>query len=456
MSSPATDSDSHDTPPPALDTDLTAADARRWPDVAAVPTGAAARVRGRAAAWLFRHATTGIGVRIEFPDGSRRGSKTETVLPRMIVRRPVAFSRRVGSGGLIGFGESFMAGDWTTDDLVGVLTPFAERVARLVPKPLQTLRALVLPRHPADEENTAANTRSNIARHYDLSNDLFATFLDETMTYSSALFDDPSLDADATQTPKPTSQVGFDDLADAQRRKVDRLLDAAGVGPGSRVLEIGTGWGELCLRAAARGATVRSVTLSSEQRALAMQRVDEAGFADRVQIDLLDYRSVTGTYDAVISVEMIEAVGEKYWPIYFSTIDRVLAPGGRVAIQAITMPHDRMRASRNTYTWVHKYIFPGGQLTSLPALRDVTAEHTRLRLRDNLSMGHHYAETLRLWRERFTARRADVESLGFDSTFMRMWQFYLAYSEAGFRAGYLDVHQLVFTRDDDSAGSTDS
>ena len=201
---------------------------------------------------------------------------------------------------------------------------------------------------------------------------------------------------------------------------------------------------------------MRSVTLSSEQRELAMQRVDEAGFADRVQIDLLDYRSVTGTYDAVVSVEMIEAVGEKYWPIYFSTIDRVLAPGGRVAIQAITMPHDRMRASRNTYTWVHKYIFPGGQLTSLPALRDVTAEHTRLRLRDNLSMGHHYAETLRLWRERFTARRADVESLGFDSTFMRMWQFYLAYSEAGFRAGYLDVHQLVFTRDDDSAGSTDS
>jgi len=308
----------------------------------------------------------------------------------------------------------------------------------------------VLPRQPADEENTAANTRSNIARHYDLSNDLFATFLDETMTYSSALFDDPALDSDSGQRPGATPHIGFDDLAAAQRRKVDRLLDAAGVGAGSRVLEIGTGWGELCLRAAARGATVRSVTLSSEQRELAMRRVEDAGFADRVQIDLLDYRSVTGTYDAVISVEMIEAVGEKYWPTYFSTIDRVLAPGGRVAIQAITMPHDRMRASRNTYTWVHKYIFPGGQLTSLSALQEVTAAHTRLRLRDNLAMGNHYAETLRLWRERFTARRAEVEALGFDSTFMRMWQFYLAYSEAGFRAGYLDVHQLVFTRDDDT------
>lgn len=448
MSSPTTDSDSSGTESRALDTDLSAADARRWPDVAAVPTGTAARIRGRAAAWLFRHATAGIGVRIELPDGSRRGSKTDEVLPRMIVRRPMAFSRRVGSLGLIGFGESFMAGDWTTDDLVGVLTPFAERVARLVPKPLQTLRSLVLPRHPADEENTTTNTRTNIARHYDLSNDLFATFLDETMTYSSALFEPGLTAADAPAAHPQPSLATWDDLADAQRRKIDRLLDAAGVGAGTRVLEIGTGWGELCLRAAARGATVRSVTLSSEQRALAMQRVEQAGFADRVQIDLLDYRHVTGTYDAVISVEMIEAVGEKYWPVYFSTIDRVLAPGGRVAIQAITMPHDRMRASRNTYTWVHKYIFPGGQLTSLPALRDVTTEHTRLRLRDNLSMGAHYAETLRLWRERFTARRADVAALGFDPTFMRMWQFYLAYSEAGFRAGYLDVHQLVFTRDE--------
>ncbi|MGV9860432.1 class I SAM-dependent methyltransferase [Gordonia sp. NPDC003425] len=422
-------------------TDLSPEDARRWPDVAAVPTGTSARVRGRAASWLFRHATSGLAVRIEYPDGSRRGRETDEVLPRMIVRRPQAFSRRVGSHGLIGFGEAFMAGDWTTDDLVGVLTPFAERAARLVPKPLQTLRALVLPKQPADEENTTANTRRNIARHYDLSNELFATFLDETMTYSSALFASASgIDTD------PAARATWGEFADAQRRKVDRLLDAAGVGPGTRVLEIGTGWGELCLRAAARGATVRSVTLSSEQRELARQRVADAGFADRVQIDLLDYRKVEGTYDAVVSVEMIEAVGEKYWPTYFSTIDKVLAPGGRVAIQAITMPHDRMRASRNTYTWVHKYIFPGGQLTSLDALRAVTDKHTSLRLVDNRAMGAHYAETLRLWRERFTAHRTEVAALGFDPTFMRMWQFYLAYSEAGFRAGYLDVHQLVFSR----------
>ncbi|GAC69263.1 class I SAM-dependent methyltransferase [Gordonia soli] len=417
---------------------LSAEDAARWPDIADLPRRPFTKFRAAAANRLFRYAAKQIDVRIEYPDGELTGLQSDAVQPRMIIRRPRSFARRVGSGGLIGFGEAYMAGDWTTDDLVGVLTPFAARAAELVPKPLQTLRALVLPKQPASEENTTKNTRSNIARHYDLSNDLFSTFLDETMTYSSGLFTESELSAGP-------EWAGF---ADAQRRKVDRLLDMAGVGEGSRVLEIGTGWGELCLRAAARGATVRSVTLSSEQRELALRRVAEAGFADRVQIDLLDYRNIDGEFDAVVSVEMIEAVGQKYWPTYFETIDRVLAPGGRVAIQAITMPHDRMQASRNTYTWVHKYIFPGGQLTSLPALDAVTREHTTLRLRDEHQMGAHYAETLRLWRERFRSRRARVRELGFDDTFMRMWDFYLAYSEAGFRAGYLDVIQLQFTRDE--------
>lgn len=418
--------------------DLTPDEAARWPDVAHAPRRRTTAVRSAAAAWLFRNATRRVDVRVEFPDGSTSGRDDERVLPRMIIRRPGAFARRVGTDGLIGFGESFMAGDWTTDDLVGVLTPFATRLARLVPRPLQVLRTAVLPKQPDSEDNSTANTRSNIARHYDLSNDLFALFLDESMTYSSALF------ADLERGTRPP----WSDLTSAQHRKIDRLLDLAGVGPGTRLLEIGTGWGELCLRAAARGATVHSVTLSSEQQELARQRVAEAGLSEKVTIDLCDYRHVEGTYDAVVSVEMIEAVGEKYWPVYFETIDRVLAPGGRVAIQAITMPHDRMVASRSTYTWVHKYIFPGGQLTSLKALDAVTRRHTTLRLTDQLGMGMHYAETLRLWRERFTTRRDDVAALGFDTPFRRMWEFYLAYSEAGFRAGYLDVHQLLFTRPD--------
>ncbi len=241
-----------------------------------------------------------------------------------------------------------------------------------MPEPLQKLRALVVARHPEDERGVEENTRDNIARHYDLSNDMFATFLDATMTYSSALFVDPPRDGAHHHLPRHRRHrtgTRHPDAcrprAGAQRRKIDRLLDQAGVGDGTRVLEIGTGWGELCIRAAQRGATVRSVTLSSEQKALAEERIAAAGLSDRVTVDLLDYRAVDGEYDAVVSVEMIEAVGYEFWPTYFEKIDALLAPGGKVAIQAITMPHDRMLATRNTYTWVNKYIFPGGFLPSV-------------------------------------------------------------------------------------------
>ena len=191
---------------------------------------------------------------------------------------------------------------------------------------------------------------------------------------------------------------------------------------------------------------VRSVTLSSEQQSLARLRVAEAGHSDTVQIDLLDYRNVDGEYDAIVSVEMIEAVGHQYWATYFRVLDKLLAPGGRVALQAITMPHDRMLQTRNTYTWVHKYIFPGGFLPSTEAIESVTAEHTALRVRERLSMGQHYAETLRLWKDRFAAHSAQAEELGFDETFRRMWHFYLCYSEAGFRSGYIDVQQFVLDK----------
>ena len=417
--------------------DASAQAAQRWPDVAAVPTGIAARTRGRAAALLFRRAARRVDVRVEYPDGSLIASGAGEVPPRMIIRRPGPFARRVGATGLIGFGEAYMAGDWTTDDLVGVLTPFAREAAALVPGPLQVLRRLLLPRQLDDEENTTVNTRANVARHYDLSNDLFAAFLDETMSYSSAVFE---------TEPASDTRFAWGDLAAAQRRKIDRLLDLAGVGPGTRLLEIGTGWGELCLRAAERGATVQSVTLSVEQRDLARRRIEDAGLSDRVTIDLRDYREVGGEYDAIVSVEMIEAVGRAYWPAYFECIDRLLAPGGRVAVQAITMPHDRLLASEKTRTWVQKYIFPGGQLTSLEGIGDVVRERTSLRVTGTSSYGMHYAETLRLWRERFDAREEDVLALGFDRTFVRMWDLYLAYSEAGFRAGYLDVVQLGFSR----------
>lgn len=407
----------------------TAVDVHRWPALARVPRGPVSMAAGGIAHGFLRRAAARLPLRLQYPDGSVIGAADPT-LPTMMIHRPEAMVRRVGRYGLIGFGESYMAGEWESNDLAGLLTAFADSMAELVPPALQRLRPLAVVRHPRTMYNSLTQARSNIAEHYDLSNELFAQFLDETMTYSSALFD--------------TSQPTWAELADGQRRKVDRLLDSARVGPGSRVLEIGTGWGELCIRAAARGAYVHSITLSAEQQRLARQRVAEAGLSDRVHIELKDYREVDGRYDAVVSVEMIEAVGYRFWSTYFNALDRLVSPGGRVAIQAITMPHDRMLASRNTYTWIQKYIFPGGLIPSVEAVVGVTERETRLRTVGVLSLRPHYAETLRLWRQRFAEHREAVSELGFDETFHRMWELYLAYSEAGFRSGYLDVYQWTF------------
>lgn len=397
--------------------------------MARTPQGPLSAATGAIADRLFRRAAARLPIRVVYPDGTIIGAADPT-LPTMVVHRPEALVRRVGRFGLIGFGESYMAGDWSSSDPAGLLTEFGKRLSELIPPLLQRFRPLAVVRQPRTHHNSIAQARQNVADHYDLSNDLFGEFLDETMTYSSALFD--------------TMPATAADLTAAQHRKIDRLLDAAGVGPGSTVLEIGTGWGELCLRAAARGAQVRSVTLSAEQRQLATARVAAAGLSDRVDIELLDYRDVQGTYDAVVSVEMIEAVGYHFWPTYFATLDRLVAPGGRVAIQAITMPHDRMLASRNTHTWIQKYIFPGGLIPSTEAIIGITERQTRLRTVDVFSLRPHYAETLRLWRERFVEQRNAVTALGFDEVFHRMWELYLAYSEAGFRSGYLDVYQWTF------------
>ena len=429
-------------------------DPTRWPDLAASRTRARRWVERSVARQLFRSVTSRLPVRVELDDGSSMGGAADDpAAPVMRLHRPDAFFEALGAGGLIGFGESYMTGDWDAPDLASLLEVFAARVATLVPAPLQRLRALYVAHRPVGERGTSTNARTNIARHYDLSNELFSTFLDETLSYSSALFpgrEQPgaSIAGEPVTVSSPAPAPSWDDLASAQQRKVDRVLDVAGVTAGSRVLEIGTGWGELAIRAASRGARVTTVTLSREQQALARRRVREAGLAHLVDIELLDYRAVRGEFDAVVSVEMVEAVGHEFWPAYAQTLDRVLAPGGRVAIQAITMPHDRMLATRNTWTWINKYIFPGGFLPSTRALAEVMREHTTLRLSDRLSFGRHYAETLRLWDERFLDRLEAVRALGFDEVFHRMWHFYLEYSRAGFQSGYLDVQQLVFTREE--------
>ncbi|MEV0094948.1 cyclopropane-fatty-acyl-phospholipid synthase family protein [Streptomyces sp. NPDC050738] len=398
-----------------------------WPDVVRPPQ--VSRLRTAVAERLVRRALVKLPLYVRFGSDEAIGRGG----PLLVVHDPDAFFRRIASGGLIGFGESHQAGEWDAPDLVAVLTVLAQNAAVLVAPSLQRLRGLWALRQPAGLRNTPEGSRANIQRHYDLSNDLFALFLDETMTYSSAVF------------------RGFPAewplLASAQRRKIDRLLDLAAVGDGTRLLEIGTGWGELAIQAAQRGARVTSLTLSAEQRDLANDRIAAAGLADRISVELCDYREARGRYDAVVSVEMVEAVGEEFWPVYFKALDDRLAPGGRAVVQAITMPHERMVASRNTYTWIQKYIFPGGLLPSTEAIEQVTGAHTSLRVVRRDSFGTHYAETLRLWRERFAEQADAVAALGFDEVFRRMWTLYLAYSEAGFRSGYLDVQQLLLTRD---------
>jgi len=399
---------------------LPAADPARWPDVAARPHG---QVRATIARLLLARIAGRLPLRIKMPSGRSFGAGPPGA-PELRLHRPRDFYRRVGAGGLIGFGESYMAGDWDCDDLTGLVTIMASAVETLVPPRLQWLRDFYVRHHPADEDATETGARRNIQRHYDLSNDLFALFLDESMTYSAALFHE-----DAAGLPVPpagSSDVVAGALAAAQRRKIDHLLDLARVGRGSRVLEIGSGWGELAIRAAARGAQVLTVTISEEQRDLTARKIQEAGQAERATVELLDYRRVTGQYDAIVSVEMIEAVAERYWPDYFAALDRLLA-------------------TRRTHTWILKYIFPGGLIPSVTAIRENLAR-TGLSMTSQRDFGDHYTQTLRIWRERFCTAAPELRKLGFDDVFFRMWLLYLSYSEAGFRSGYLNVSQFLLER----------
>jgi cyclopropane-fatty-acyl-phospholipid synthase len=393
-------------------------------------------IRATVARLVFERAVAPLPVRVTYPDGRVLGSGSP-VSPELVVVRPAEFFARLGRDAKIGFGEAYMAGAWRAGsgtDVADLLTPFAARLATLIPPALQRLRVLVDTRLPPEQENTPGGSRANVAAHYDLSNDLFAAFLDPTMSYSCAWFGDSEPIATAAA------------LEEAQLRKIDAILDLAAVGAGTRLLEIGTWWGSLAIRAAQRGARVTTITLSSEQLRLARDRAEAAGQSGLVEVRLQDYREIGGQYDAIVSVEMIEAVGERYWPTYFTALDRLLKPGGRVGLQSITMPHDRMLASRGDYSWIHKYVFPGGLIPSVESIQHHLATDTTMRVAEQRSLGPDYARTLAHWRETFLSRWETVAALGFDSTFRRMWEFYLAYCEAGFRVGYLDVFQFSFAR----------
>jgi cyclopropane-fatty-acyl-phospholipid synthase len=401
-----------------------------------LPSPPAYGVRGKVARQVVKRILRGVPVTARLVDGQVYGAPMADRRPTIDVDQPDAFFARMARSPMIGLGESYMAREWGAadgTDLADVLAPFAERLTHLIKPSFYRLRHTVLPRglNPA---NTIDGARRNIEAHYDLSNDMFRQFLDPSLSYSAALFDG--------LRPAPV----LADLEPAQLRKVDAILDSAGVTSGSRLLEIGTGWGTLAIRAAERGARVTTVTLSAEQAVLAQHRVDAAGVGGLVEIAVRDYRDQNGEFDAVVSVEMVEAVGEEYWPTYFAKIDSLLAPGGKAAIQAILMADHRLEATRDTYTWIHKYIFPGGMLPSTEAVSRVLRGHTSLHISSTRPMGQHYEHTLRLWRQQFVANWEHVQELGFDDRFFRMWEFYLAYCEAGFRTGYLDVAQIRIER----------
>ncbi len=386
-------------------------------------------IRAAVAKQLLKRIAPHVDVNVILPNGQKLGPGKPN-LPTLTIHSENFFVR-LGNDLKIGLGESFMAKEWSAaPDLAEVLTPYAEKLLHIVPGWMRKFRKLFEPFQPKQEENNPEGSKSNISRHYDLSNELFALFLDETMSYSSANFGN--------------DQPTFENLAKAQIRKIEGVLDFAGVKAGMQILEIGSGWGQLAIQAALRGAKVHTITLSKEQKALADERIAKAGLSNMINVEIRDYRDLNQQYDAVVSVEMIEAVGEKYWPTYFDEIAKHLKSGGRFGLQAITMPHDRLLASKHAYTWIHKYIFPGGIIPSREVIDQFTKD--QMKLVDSRAMGIDYANTLKLWRERFIQNQKAVSALGFNEEFERMWEYYLAYSEAGFRAGHLNVWQLGFVK----------
>lgn len=334
--------------------------------------------------------------------------------------------------GDIGFAETYIAGDWTTSDLPGLLRLFiANRKAMdAVIYGTWAGRLLYRVKHLLNR-NTKTNSRRNIHAHYDLGNAFYRLWLDETMNYSSALFE-----GDASR-----------DMREAQHAKVRRALRMAGVQPGHRVLEIGCGWGALAEKATVEfDAHITGVTLSTEQLAYAQDRMAQAGVANRSDLRLQDYRDIADEpFDAICSIEMVEAVGKEYWPTYFQTVARLLKPGGRACIQSIVIQDAHFDRYLKSTDFIQQYIFPGGCLPSPSAFRE-EAHAAGLKVVDELAFGKDYAETCRRWRHDFLNRREEVLGQGFDERFLRIWEFYLAYCEAGFDSGDIDVVQYTLSR----------
>lgn len=372
--------------------------------------------------------------RLDFclPDGRRFRieGKAPGPVAELTVYNPELFSRMIRDGDL-GFCEAYVDGWWSTPDLQGFLDLVQMADNNVVNdgfpgmgllRAFEHLRFWML-------GNSRRQARRNIAAHYDLGNAFYKLWLDDTMTYSSGLF--------------PTGQ---ESLEQAQMLKYASMVDQMGAKPGDHVLEIGCGWGGFAEYAAAeRGLQVTALTISQAQHDYAVDRIAKAGLADRVSIKLQDYRDERGSYDGVASIEMFEAVGLKYWPVYFNTLRDRLKPGANATLQIITVPDHRWEVYRRGVDFIQKYVFPGGMLPSPAALR-AEVERAGLDVKQSIEFGQGYSLTLRRWHEMFNHRWSDVARLGFDDRFKRMWDFYLTSCAGAFGSGNCDVTQITVTR----------
>jgi cyclopropane-fatty-acyl-phospholipid synthase len=371
---------------------------------------------------------------LTLPDGRTMafGASEAPFRARMTVN-DYRFFPRVVLGADIGMGEAFVADEWDTDDVPGTIGFFIQNRdtlydgdfrTTLVAKMLEQWRFL-------SRANTLVGSRRNIHAHYDLSNDFFRTFLDDSMAYSCAVFD-------------PADEP----LAAAQKRKFGTIIRKARLQATDHLLEIGCGWGGFAMEAVRQtGCRVTGITISKAQFEMARQRVREAGMSDHIRILYRDYRQMRGRFDKVVSIEMLEAVGHAHFGAFFRQVDRLMAPDGIGVIQVITIPDQHYDTYRKTHDWIQKHIFPGGLLPSLTIMAQSMTRHTRLMIDHAENIGNHYATTLARWRRRFSANRDRVEQLGFDRAFQRKWAYYLGICEAGFRERVLGNLQLVLTRE---------
>lgn len=340
--------------------------------------------------------------------------------------------RQMLSGGSIATGEAYMQGAWSSPDLVAVMRLFSANLAtlELIESSQSWLATLALKISHALNRNTHSGSRKNIAAHYDLGNDFFALFLDPTMMYSSALF--------------PTADTS---LEDASIAKLDELCHQLELQSDDHLLEIGTGWGGMAIHAARNyGCRVTTTTISREQYQHACEQVQQAGLENRVTVLCEDYRKLTGSYDKLVSVEMIEAVGHAFYSNYFQHCSKLLKPEGKMVIQAITIADQRYDAARKAVDFIQRYIFPGGSLPSIAVIADHLARDTDMQMIHLRDITPDYALTLAHWRERFLAAQEAVQEQGFDQRFIRMWEFYLAYCEGGFRERIIGTVQLAFAK----------